>query len=443
MLITNFALGSIAVVAMIPAIAVTQWGRVLIKSTNQEILRRNSAINSQLAEYIRGLRIVRAFGLEEWTTKNLGARVTSHLQTNIRLNRFNAAIRPTVGFLTTLPLLSILGWGGWHALHQPAGTEAIRLGAAQLGAVQMGLIVTFIRYCDRFSRPIVQLSQDIQMIQAAFSSAERVAVFLKEHPESVANGADGEIVASKISGKIEFKNVFLSYGKDISALKGATFTIEAGETVGFAGRTGSGKTTTVSILTRLYQYQQGVVLLDGIPLTQYSRRSLRRHIGFVSQDAILFAGTIRENLSVDSECTDETILHSCEQTGLTELLRVRGLSLADTVDDSGANFSAGERQLIAFTRVLITNPAILILDEATANIDPYTEKLIHNAVDLAMKDRTCIIIAHRLATIKTCDKLVLFKEGQIVESGSPETLLESGGYYSQLVTAAAAQGSIG
>ena len=301
------------------------------------------------------------------------------------------------------------------------------------GTMSIGLFVTFIRFCERFSRPISALAQEIHTIQTAFTNAERITHFLTRPTEADALGPDGTRVAHPLKGEISFKNVVMSYDGSKTVLKNLNFNVEPASKIGFAGRTGSGKTTTLGLLARLYEFQEGEILVDGVSIREYSRSSLRSQIGYVSQDVVIFKGSVRENLAFGSAIQDSALVGACNRTGLTEILRTRGLTLDTLLLDQGANLSFGERQLLALTRVLVKNPSLLIMDEATANIDPGYEKLVSQAVESLMKGRTCFFIAHRLATLRDCDSILVFRDGQLVERGNHDKLLNEGGYYSELI----------
>jgi ATP-binding cassette, subfamily B, multidrug efflux pump len=198
------------------------------------------------------------------------------------------------------------------------------------------------------------------------------------------------------------------------------------------GSTGSGKTSMVSLLSRLYEYERGEILIDGVDLRSFKRDYLREQIGFVSQDVIIFQGTLKENLTTDEQLSDQILLHFCQSTGLYKVMQENQLSFESTILEGGANLSIGERQLIALTRILIRNPSILVLDEATANIDPHYEKIIQDAVQNLMKDRTCLMIAHRLDTIKNCDRILVFHQGRLEEEGSFDLLMGKKGHFYRL-----------
>jgi ABC-type multidrug transport system fused ATPase/permease subunit len=225
----------------------------------------------------------------------------------------------------------------------------------------------------------------------------------------------------------------MGYDRKHPVLHDVNIKIQAGLKVGLAGRTGSGKTTTLGLLARLYEFNQGEILIDGVPIRQLDRYWLRSNIGYVSQDVVIFKGTLKENLSFGSDISLPRIHDAVQSTGLARVLESRNLTLDSELLEAGANLSHGERQLLALTRVLLKNPRLLVLDEATANIDPGFELLIHKAVDALMQGRTCFMIAHRLDTLKNCDQILVFKEGRICERGSIRELLDLNGYFAELL----------
>lgn len=419
MILTDLHLGGILVLSMLPAVIVTFRSRTTARDIQRQMAAKSSAINSRLAEFINGHGVIRNFGLENWSERQFNKRVKSYLASCLEVNEFNSIIRPTTDLLCALPLLFLIWFGG---------------GMVMEGALSIGLLIAFVRYCDQFFRPISQLSREIHVLQQAFTSMDRVSHFLKAKTEDTVLGKNGEISAQHIRGEIEFQNVALSYNEKDIVLRNLSFQIKTGETVGLLGRTGSGKTSTVSILTRLYEFQQGDVLIDGVSIREYDRASLRDVIGFVSQDVTIFYGSVNENLNSDLRFTQEEVIKAAQSTGLLDVLKRGGMSLESQLLDKGANISVGERQLIALTRILLKEPRVLILDEATANIDPELEEIIHRAVEMVMQNRTCLIIAHRLDTLKNCDKLLVFRNGSIVEQGKHDQLIKRDGYYQQLLS---------
>jgi ATP-binding cassette subfamily B multidrug efflux pump len=419
MLLTDLKMGLILMAAVIPAILVTYGIRHIVRDCNREMAHKNSTINAKLWEFLSGILVIRGFGAERWSQNIFDDVVEDHLTASIRLNVLNSWSRPIILILSQMPLILLFIFGGQMVF---------------AGTLSVGLFVTFKVFCDRFSRPVSALAQEIHLIQTAFVNTERVTSFLSRPTEASTLGANGTLTPKKLNGAISFKNVTMSYdlrGKKV--LQDLNFEVQPGERVGLAGRTGSGKTTTLGLLARLYEFQTGEILIDGVDIRKYERNWLREKIGYVSQDVVIFKGKLRENLAFGHLIADDEILRLCKKTGLFEVFKQRGLSLDSEILDQGSNLSLGERQLIALTRVLIKDPSILIMDEATANIDPKSETLIGEAVHSVMKGRSCFLIAHRLATLKECDRIMVFRDGRLVENAPHEELLKSEGYYSNLV----------
>jgi ATP-binding cassette, subfamily B, multidrug efflux pump len=418
MIVADVSLGLIILVSISPAIFVTFAIRTRIRYLNREMARKSSAINARLSELLNGLQVIRSFGAERWSKGLYDERVNDHLDTSLSLNIANAWSRPVILALCYVPLVALLWFGSREVI---------------VGSMSIGLFVSFVRFCERLSRPVASIAQEIHMVQQAFTSAERVATFLRHPPEDVELGPNGTRQIEELRGEIEFKNVTMGYDRKHPVLHDVNIKIQAGLKVGLAGRTGSGKTTTLGLLARLYEFNQGEILIDGVPIRQLDRYWLRSNIGYVSQDVVIFKGTLKENLSFGSEISLPRIHDAVQSTGLARVLESRNLSLDSELLEAGANLSHGERQLLALTRVLLKNPRLLVLDEATANIDPGFELLIHKAVDALMQGRTCFMIAHRLDTLKNCDQILVFKEGRICERGSIRELLDLNGYFAELL----------
>jgi ABC-type multidrug transport system fused ATPase/permease subunit len=294
--------------------------------------------------------------------------------------------------------------------------------------------VAFVRYSERFVSPIRVLSQEVQNIQEALVSSERVRKMLSEPEETATLGPDGTAL-HELQGAVEYRDVWMSYQAGHQVLKGVSFKALPGMKVGLVGATGSGKTSTVNLLPRLYPIDKGEILLDGLRIETLARDGLRGQLGYVSQDVVVFSGSIRENLIAalpGATPTDAMIGAACQRTGLTQVLAHFPDGLDHKVVEGGDNLSMGERQLIAFTRMVLRDPRVLILDEATANIDERCERLIQNAITEVMAGRTCFVIAHRLSTIIQCDLILVFRAGEIVEQGTHAQLMAQGGYYASL-----------
>ncbi|MDP7321423.1 MAG: ABC transporter ATP-binding protein [Bacteriovoracaceae bacterium] len=417
MLLTDMKLGILLSLSMLPSLFILFGTRRYNRDLNRRSSKASSLCNAKLSEFINSLPVIRAFGLENWSYQKYQEIILHYRDCFYANNRFFSLTRPLILFLCELPMVLLFYFGGVAIIK---------------GELSVGVFVAFMGYCNRFSGPLMMLSREISVIQQAFTSAERVTTFLQAKTEKDLLGVNGSLKPKEFKGKIDFKAVDMSYDGKKSVLRKVSFNISAGEKVGLVGRTGSGKTTTVSLLSRLYEFQSGEILIDDIPLRSIERNYLRDNIGFVSQDVIIFKGTLAENLICERNVSLEAVEKACELTGLKKVMLKNNLSLDSMILDLGANLSAGEKQLVSLTRVLLKNPGILILDEATANIDPFYEKLIHDAVDKIMLGRTCLIIAHRLSTLESCDRIFVFDKGELVEQGDHHELLSLNGHFRSL-----------
>lgn len=417
MIISNFKLGMIMTASIVPSIFLVFKTKDFLKNSNRRVSKFSSAINARLSEYLNGLDVIRSFGLEKWTMDKFSQSVDDYLYAQLKGNMLFAWSMPLVSFFATIPLIGLVWWGGLGVLE---------------GAFSVGLFVSFVRYFERFFNPMMLLSREIHVVQQAFTSTERVMSFLHEDDEEKVLDNRGHMKLTHLEGDIKFENVFMQYGNGEWVLKDLSFHIRPGEKIGLVGKTGCGKSSTVSLLSRLYEFQKGEIKIDDIGIRNFDRHTLRDQIGFVSQDAIIFKGSLRENLSCEENLSDQHLIDASKTTGLVRALSKEGFNLDMEIYEGGTNLSVGQRQLVSLTRVLLKNPSILILDEATANIDPFYEEIIHEAVMNVMTNRTCLIIAHRLDTLKACDRVFVFNEGELVEEGPLSKLLSEGNYFYRL-----------
>ncbi len=421
MLLTDFTIGSWIAAASIPSALLTLAVRRPLRFWTREYKKKSAALNSKLAEFINGLSVIRIFGLEQWSSDSFRGSSQDLLKTAFKMMNWNSFIRPLSAFLCALPIVAILWWGGHLSLD---------------GGISLSLFVAFIRYTERYFRPIMQLSFELHLIQDAMASSERVRKMLEEPEEDQTLGVGGSY-QQPLKGEVEYRNVSMGYNPGHLVLKNLSFHIKPGMSIGLVGKTGSGKSTTLHLIPQLYPIQSGDILIDGVSIKSWDRQAIRRQIGVVSQDVVIFYGSLRDNLLVTlpetAMMTDGILLEACAKTGLDQLMAKLPHGLDSLLNDGGTNLSMGERQLVALTRMLVRNPRVLILDEATAHVDEPCEALIQKAIVELLHGRTCFIIAHRLSTIRHCDRILVFHKGSMLEEGPHEELLEKGGHYAELV----------
>lgn len=417
MIVSDLKLGTVMCLSIIPSLILMVKTKDFLRHSNRRVSKFSSAINSRLSEYLNGIDVIRAYGLEKWSMKKFDHSVDDYLFAQLKGNLLFAWSMPMVSFCATIPLIGLVWYGGHGVIE---------------GVFSVGLFVSFVRYYERFFNPMMILSREIHVVQQAFTSTERVMSFLNEEDEEKVLTNNGHMKTQRLIGDIKFEQVYMQYGAGSWVLKDLSFHIKPGEKIGLVGKTGCGKSSTVALLSRLYEFQLGDVKIDDIPIRNYDRHDLRDKIGFVAQDAIIFKGSLRENLSCNEGVTDQELIDAARTTGLVRALSKEGFNLEMDVLEGGTNLSVGQRQLVSLTRVLLKNPSILILDEATANIDPFYEEIIHEAVMKMMDGRTCLMIAHRLETLKQCDRILVFNQGELVEQGSLPELIAQGNYFYRL-----------
>jgi ATP-binding cassette subfamily B multidrug efflux pump len=315
-------------------------------------------------------------------------------------------------------LAAIVWAGGWGILE---------------GMVSFGTLVAFIEYSARFFQPVQELSQRYTTMQAAMAAAERIFALL-DNDISIRSPAEPHPIVGRLRGEIVFDNVTFGYNDAKPVLKDVSFTIRPGERIAVVGWTGSGKSTLIRLMARLYDVRQGRILVDGVDIRDYDLSELRRAIGVVLQDHFLFAGSVQDNISLgDSRVTTEKVQKAAAAVHADRFIQALPAGYEEEVRERGSNFSVGEKQLLSFARAIAFNPAILVLDEATASIDPETERSIQQALGALLKGRTSVIIAHRLAAIEGVDRILVLHQGRLQEQGSHDELLQiEGGIYRTL-----------
>ena len=397
-------------------ILASQIYRRISREAYREVRNKTSDLNAFLSEHLSGMKVVQVFNQEKHILHQFQSTNEALKQSNLREMYTFAVYRPFLYLLSMLATIIALFVGVQSVLQ---------------GAVTVGLFVSFYVYVGQFFEPIQQISEQLNTLQGSFASAEKIFDVLDTVPE--VNDDDGAIVLNTFKGKVEFKDVWFSYLPNQWVLKGVSFTILPQETVAFVGATGSGKTTILQLIVRNYDIQKGHILIDDIPIKRIQRSSLRKHIGQMLQDVFLFSGTIKDNITLQNpDIGEPDILKASQYVGLDYVLNKRKDALLHLVKERGKNFSSGERQLISFARALVYQPSLMILDEATANIDSESETIIQASLEKMMNLSTMIIVAHRLSTIQHSDRIIVMQQGVIKEMGKHQDLLKLQGLYYNL-----------
>jgi ATP-binding cassette subfamily B protein len=378
-----------------------------------------SRLNGFLAEHLSGMKIIQIFNKEEEKFNDFNKQNTKLKESYLRQMLVFAVYRPTMYLLYMIATIIVFYYGGRSVLGLAVTT------------ISIGTLVAFHNYVRRFFQPIQELAEQFNILQSAFASSERIFMILDSHP-TVLDDPEG-IVLEDVKGEIEFRNVWFKYVEDEWVLKDVSFKVAPKESVAFVGATGAGKTTILGLLTRNYDIQKGQILLDGIDITKIKISSLRSFIGQMLQDVFMFSGTINSNIKLRTEdITDAEVKEACEYVNADKFIEKLPETYEERVRERGNNFSAGQRQLISFARTLVHKPRIMILDEATSNIDTETEQLIQESLKKMMNIGTMLIVAHRLSTIQHVDQIIVLQKGEILERGSHQVLLNKKGHYYNL-----------
>jgi len=386
----------------------------------REVRRKLAKLNAYLAESISGMRIIQLFVREQGSFREFSQINDEEYQANMRQITIFAVFQPLIGLLRAVATALILWYGGFGVVG---------------GAFTLGSLVAFVSYIEMLFQPISDLAEKYNILQGAMASSERIFLLLDE-PEERYLGKR----LPPVKGRIEFRDVWFAYLAQPRSdsdwiLKGVSFTVEPGERVAIVGPTGSGKTTIISLLLRLYEIQKGQILLDGVDIQELDLKSLRSQMAIVLQDVFLFSGDVLGNIRLQSEkIPAERAIEAARFVQADAFIQELPDGYQTEVKERGATLSVGQRQLLAFARAVAFNPKILILDEATANIDSKTESLIQSSIARILEGRTSIVIAHRLSTIRRSDKIIVLHRGRIVEQGTHEQLLAKKGLYHALYT---------
>ena len=405
--------------AIIPALfLLSMVFRTRVRRAFRRVRVRVARINGFLQEHLSGLTVVQTFGQQERRLKRFAGLNEEHMQAHLETVAAFAVFFPAVEILSTAAVALLLWTGS---------------GMVAAATVSLGTLVAFVQYAQRFYRPISDLSEKFNILQGSMAAGERLfqlldtkpSILLPAHPKGIA----------RVRGSIEFDGVTFSYDGVHEVLRDLSFSVKPAERVALVGSTGAGKTTVISLLTRFYDASQGTILVDGIPVRDWDPHRLREQVGVVLQDPRLFTGTMEENLTLWREDFDRKKLEDAiARIGLSRILKNFPEGLNQALGEGGGHLSTGERQLVGFARALAHDPPILILDEATASVDAATEARIQEAIEVLLKGRTSLVIAHRLSTVRRADRILVLHRGRVVEEGTHRSLLgKPDGIYRRLV----------
>jgi ATP-binding cassette subfamily B multidrug efflux pump len=400
------------------AFAATVWLQRCTDGAYREARTRFASFAASLQEAISGMEVVQLFGSEERRARGFAESNDRYLEARLLASRYHSAYFPMMDLWGGL-LLALTLWYGTGKITQQE--------------MEWGVLVAMLQYVPRFFMPLRDIAERYATVQSAMASSERIFELVDEPPES--SGA--HCPAQAVQGRVEFRDVWFTYGDDLGddtewILRGVSFVVEPGQSLAIVGATGAGKSTVVSLMCRFYEVQRGAVLVDGVDVKEWNSRDLRRRVGLVQQDVFLFAGTIGDNISLGAELTRARVEAAARDTNADRFIDRLPSGYDQPVGERGVSLSSGQRQLLSFARVLAADPEILVLDEATANVDTETEMWIQEAVARLMRERTSIVIAHRLSTVRTADAILVLHHGEVRELGTHDELLAQQGLYHRL-----------
>jgi ATP-binding cassette subfamily B protein len=411
MFFINWELTLICLIPFPIMIVATYFFKESVNKSFVQVRNAVAALNAFVQEHISGMQVVQAFAAEEKEMKKFDAINEHHKNANIKAIFAYSVFFPVVEVVLALSIGLIVWWVAGQSL-------------------DAGMLVAFILFLNQIFRPLRMIADKFNVLQMGMVAAERVFKILDNEDITV---DQGQYAPAQIQGAIEFKNVQFAYQAPNWILNELNFTVAAGETVALVGPTGSGKTSIISILNRLYPYQAGQILLDGVLIEDYELDRLRASIGVVLQDVFLFSGSVYDNITLrNPSIRPEQVEEAAKMIGMHDFIMQLPGGYQYHVMERGATLSLGQRQLLSFIRALLYNPSILILDEATSSIDTESEQLIEKAIETLIQGRTSIVIAHRLSTIRKADQILVLEHGKIIEKGTHQHLMEQGGFYKAL-----------
>jgi ATP-binding cassette subfamily B protein len=380
-------------------------------------MRRNSSVvGVYLDQNVSGIRVVQALNRQSENSGIMGGKIRTFFWSAVRASRLGGVLMPTVELMTGTALALVLIVGGGRVLSE---------------SIEIGTMVAFLLYVQRFFEPIRTLTMHYAMLQRAVASGHRIFELL-DIPLGIEDKPGAEPIG-EVSGRVEFKNVTFGYDPERPILRDISFTADPGQTIALVGPTGSGKTSITALAHRFYDVQEGSISIDGIDIRDVTQESLGSVMGMVLQEPFLFSKPVLENIKYNTvNASREDVVDACKVIGAHDFVMQLENGYDTTLEQRGSNLSVGQRQLLSFARALVADPKILVLDEATANIDSYTERIIQDALKKLLEGRTALVIAHRLSTIRNSDQIIVVQDGEIIEKGTHDALIASTGLYSQL-----------
>ncbi|TVU51903.1 MAG: ABC transporter ATP-binding protein [Arthrospira sp. PLM2.Bin9] len=417
----QWQLALMLVLSMFPVTAIIIYFQQQYRTANYKAREELSDLNAQLQENLIGIGVVQLFRRERYNTELFRITNQRYIKAVDKTIFYDSAVSATLEWIALVAIAAVLWFGGQQVLNQ---------------TLSFGILSTFILFAQRLFDPLRQFADKFTAIQAGLTAVERINDILNQ-PIEIRDPEIGKasVLPTKNSGaigEIKFENVYFAYKNDEYVIHNLNFTIHPGEKVALVGPTGAGKSSIIRLLCRLYEPSRGRILIDGIDIRDLPQAELRRHVGVILQDGFLFAGDVKSNITLGETYTIDEIRQAAEKTNVAEFIEALPEGYDTELRERGTNLSSGQKQLLAFARVAIRDPQILVLDEATANLDVMTESLIQDALDRMLIGKTAIIIAHRLSTIKNVDRILVLQRGRLIESGSHDQLLNQGGLYASL-----------
>ena len=416
MLLLDWRLALISFVLLPVVVVLTVIFRRIARETYRLSRTRLTDLNTFLSENISGMRIIQIFGREKRKFEEFDDKSYKLYKAYYREMMVFAIFRPLIYLLSVISLMIVLGVGSQEVLGS---------------VISIGTLYIFAQYIQSFFDPIQELAEQFSTLQSSIASAEKIFTILNEEP--LVKEAEEPVILPQVKGRIEFSHVWFAYDNENYVLRDVSFVIEPGQKVAFVGATGAGKSSILNLIGRYYDIQKGNIYIDGVDIRQLSKKQLRSAIGQMQQDVFIFEGTVESNIRLyDEDITPEEVKEAAEYVNASHFIEKLPQGYSEPVSERGSTFSAGERQLLSFARTLAHKPSILVMDEATANIDTETELLIQEALEKLMEGRTTIMVAHRLSTIQHADCIMVMHKGKIREQGTHQELLAQGGIYKKL-----------